>query len=170
MVSTQRLHYFLLCPLFNAKRSILLNIINQIDSTTLNKKQPFVTPILLCGDESFIVEVNLLIFNATIYFVLSTNRFDEQLYLLWLHKSFSFYSWLYGYSITIFKISIFPFNNYYFFVPVTPIIVMVPCDCCFYVCCANAYFQRKRSIFYIDLFSKFDHGQSPYKSSIIVSS
>ena len=82
MVSTQRLHYFLLCPLFNAKRSILLNIINQIDSTTLNKKQPFATPILLCGDESFIAEVNLLIFNATIYFVLSTNRFDEQLYLL----------------------------------------------------------------------------------------
>ena len=40
------------------------------------------TRILLCGDESFKNEVNLLAFNATIGFVLSTNRFDEPLYLL----------------------------------------------------------------------------------------
>ena len=40
------------------------------------------SPILLYGDESFKDEVNLLILNATIDFVMSTNRFDESLYLL----------------------------------------------------------------------------------------
>ena len=38
--------------------------------------------ILLYGNKSFKDEVNLLILNATIDFVLSTNRFDEPLYLL----------------------------------------------------------------------------------------
>ena len=40
------------------------------------------SPILLYGDESFKDEVNLLILNATIDFVMSTNNFDESLYLL----------------------------------------------------------------------------------------
>ena len=40
------------------------------------------TRILLYGDESFKAEVNLLILNATIDYVLSTNRFDEPLYLV----------------------------------------------------------------------------------------
>ena len=38
--------------------------------------------ILLYGDESFKDDVNLLILNATIDYVLSGNRFDEPLYLL----------------------------------------------------------------------------------------
>ena len=51
-------------------------------STIFNKSDSFVTRILLYGNESFKDEVNLLILNATIDFVLSTNRFDEPLYLL----------------------------------------------------------------------------------------
>ena len=47
---------------------------------------------------------------------------------------------------------------------------MVPRDCYFYVYCANIHVQRKISIFYINLFSKFDHGRSPYKLAIIVNS
>ena len=38
--------------------------------------------ILLYGNESFKDDVNLLILNATIDYVLSANRFDEPLYLL----------------------------------------------------------------------------------------
>ena len=64
------------------KRSSLLNNINEIDSTIFNRSDSVVTRILLYGNESFKDEVNLLILNATIDFVLSTNRFDEPLYLL----------------------------------------------------------------------------------------
>ena len=75
-------HYFLHCPLFHAERSTLLNNINEIDSTIFNKSESVVTRILLYGDESFKDEVNLLILNAAIDFVLFTNRFDETPYLL----------------------------------------------------------------------------------------
>ena len=70
-------HYFLHCPLFHAKRSTLLNNINQFDSTIFNKSELLVTRILLYGNETFKDDVNLLILNATVYFVSSTNRFDE---------------------------------------------------------------------------------------------
>ena len=60
----------------------MLNNNNEIDSTIFNKSDLVVTRILLYGNESFKDEVNLLILNATIDFVLSTNRFNEPLYLL----------------------------------------------------------------------------------------
>ena len=75
-------YYFLHCPLFHAERSTPVNIIKEIDSTIYNKSDSVVTCILLNGNESFKDEVNLLILNATIDFLLSTNRFDEPLYLL----------------------------------------------------------------------------------------
>ena len=93
-------HYFLHCLLFHAERS-------------------FETRILLCGNESLKDEVNLLILNATIDFVLSTNRFDEPLYLLWIYRYFSFYFKLYGYNFTIFKVLIFTFSYYLFCIPGT---------------------------------------------------
>ena len=75
-------HYFLHCPSFHAERSTLPNNINEIDSTIFNKSESVVTRTLLYGDESFKDEVNLLILNATIDFVLSTNRLEEPLYLV----------------------------------------------------------------------------------------
>ena len=75
-------HYFLHSPLFYAEQSTLLNNINEIDSTILNKSESVVTCILLHGDESFKDEVNLLILNATIDYVLFTNRFTEARYLV----------------------------------------------------------------------------------------
>ena len=84
-------HYFVHCPLFHGERSTLLNNTNEIDSTIFNSES-IVTCILLYGDESFKDKVNLLILNAAIDFVLSTNRFDELLYLLGIHGCFSFYS------------------------------------------------------------------------------
>ena len=74
--------YFEILEIFHAERSTFLNNINEIDSTIFNKSDSVVTRILLYGNESFKDEVNLLILNATIDFVLSTNRFDEPLYLL----------------------------------------------------------------------------------------
>ena len=75
-------HYFLHCPLFHTEQSTLLNNINEIDSTILNKNESVVTCFLQYGGKPFKDELNLLILNAAIDFVLSTNRFDESLYLL----------------------------------------------------------------------------------------
>ena len=105
-------HDFLHCPWFHAEQSTLLNNINEIYSTILNKSESVVTGILLYGDKSSKDEVNLLILNATILFVLSTNRFDEPLW---------------GYNFTILQ--------FYFFVSLAPIIVMVPGGSCFQVYC-----------------------------------
>ena len=90
-------HDFLHCPWFHAEQSTLLNNINEIYSTILNKSESVVTGTLLYGDKSSMDEVNLLILNATILFVLSTNRFDEPLC---------------GYNFTVFKF-------YFFCVPGT---------------------------------------------------
>ena len=68
--------------MFHAERSTLLNNINEIDSKTFNKSDSVVIRILLYAKESFKDEVNLLILNATIDFVLSTDRFAEPPYLL----------------------------------------------------------------------------------------
>ena len=124
------------------KLSTLMNNINEIDTTILNKSKSVVTCILLYGGESLKDEVNLLILNATIDFVLSASRFDEPFYLLWIHGCFSFYSWLYSYNFTILKISIFPFS-FYIFISLSPIIVMVPGDC-FYILCVYIHFHRKK--------------------------
>ena len=75
-------HYFLHCPLFHAERSTLLNNVNEINCPIFNKSELVVTLILLFRDRSFKDEVNLLILNATINFVLPTNRYDEPLFLL----------------------------------------------------------------------------------------
>ena len=78
-------HYFHHCPLFHAERSTRLNNVKEIDSTILNRGESVVARVLLYSDECLKNEVNLLIVNATIHFVLSTNRFYEPLYLLWIH-------------------------------------------------------------------------------------
>ena len=65
---------------FHAERSTLLNNINKIDNTVLNKSESVVTRILPYGNESFVNEVNLILLNATIDFILSTNRFDKPIY------------------------------------------------------------------------------------------
>ena len=67
---------------FHAERSTLLNNINKIDNTVLNKSESIVTRILPYGNESFVNEVNLILLNATIDFTLSTNRFDKPIYHL----------------------------------------------------------------------------------------
>ena len=131
-------HYFLHCLLFYAERSTLLKNINEIDSTILIKSESVITRILLYGDESFKDEVNLLILNAMINFVLSTNRIDEPLHLLWIHGRFSFYSWLYYYNFTIFNILIFTFSYYFFFM----------------VSGRNIHFHRKKKRFKLDFTSQ----------------
>ena len=58
--------------------------------------QDTLNPLCSCGlyieTTSFKDEVNFLILHVTMDFVLSTNRFDEPLYLPWIDRCFSFYS------------------------------------------------------------------------------
>ena len=80
--------------------------------------------------------------NAIIDFVLYTNRFDQPLYLLWIHGCFSFYSWLFIIHVaTRILISIF---SYYFFSFLAPTIDKVPGDCYFCVSCVPVHFHKKK--------------------------
>ena len=72
----------MLPPREHAERSTLLNNMKEIYSTIFNKSESVVTGILLYGDLSFKDKVTLLILNAAVDFVLSTNRFDEPFSLL----------------------------------------------------------------------------------------
>ena len=91
-------HYFLHCLLFHADDLLFWTVLTKL--IILNKCESVVTCILLYGND----------------FVLSTNRFDEPLYVLWIHRCVSFYSWLYGYNVIIFKILIFTFSSYFFYI------------------------------------------------------
>ena len=111
-------HYFLHCPCFYSMIYSLDNI-DEIDSTLFNKSDSVVTRILLYDNEPFKDKVNLLILNATNDFVLSTNRFDEPLYLLWIQGCFSFHSYFHGPNFKVVKVVIFTFSYYFFCIPGT---------------------------------------------------
>ena len=104
---------------------------------------------MLSKDESVewqrIFQVNFLIFYATINLILSTNRFDEPLDLLWNIRCFSFYLLLYGYNFPIFRILIFTFSYYFFFIPGTHN-SHVPGKLYFYVYCVNVHFHRTKKL------------------------
>ena len=70
-------HFLLYCPSFNNERCILLNTLNQIDSNLLNKTDTLLVESLLYGNKSMNRSNNTRILNATITFILSTNRFEE---------------------------------------------------------------------------------------------
>ena len=80
-------HYFLHWPLFHAEWSTLLNNINENDSTIFNKSELVVTRILLHSDEFFQGWSKFAYLKCN-YSVLSTNKFDQPLYLLWIHGCF----------------------------------------------------------------------------------
>ena len=70
-------HFLLYCPSFNNERCILLNTLNQIDGNLLNKTDTLLVESLLYGSKSMNCSNNTRILNATITFILSTNRFEE---------------------------------------------------------------------------------------------
>ena len=70
-------HFFLYCPLFSNERSILLSTVNDIDSSLTNTNDPILTHILLFGKASLDITANILILNATMHNIISTNRFEE---------------------------------------------------------------------------------------------
>ena len=73
-------HFLLHCPIFHDKRHTLLSTLNNIDSKILESNDSYLTQTLLFGSISFDSETNTLVLNATIDYILSTERFEESLF------------------------------------------------------------------------------------------
>ena len=74
------MHFFLYCPLFTNQRRTLLSMVNDIDSSLTNTNDSILTHILLFGKASLDISANTLILNATMNYIISTNRFEESLF------------------------------------------------------------------------------------------
>ena len=72
-------HFLLRCPNFLAETKTLLNKIINIDSNFLNQADATITKTLLFGHLKYSNEVNFQILNASIYFILTSKRFDKPL-------------------------------------------------------------------------------------------
>ena len=74
------MHFFLNCPLFSNRRCTLLSTVNNIDSSLTNTADTTLTDILLFGKASLDITANTLILNATMNYIISTNRFEVSLF------------------------------------------------------------------------------------------
>ena len=77
--STSR--FLLRGPIFHDKRHNLLSTLNNIDSKILYTIDSYLAQTLLVGCTSFDSETNTRVLNATIGYILSTERFEETLFL-----------------------------------------------------------------------------------------
>ena len=73
-------HFLLHCFILHDKRHTLLSTLNNIDSKILESNDSYLTQTLLFGSTSFDSETNTLVLNATIDYILSTERFEEPLF------------------------------------------------------------------------------------------
>ena len=72
-------HFLLHCPTFNDERYTLLSTLNNIDCKLLELTKSSLSQTLLYGNTLFDKEKNTRILNATIEYILSTERFEEPL-------------------------------------------------------------------------------------------
>ena len=73
-------HFLLHCPQFVNQRSTLLSTLGNFKSSLLENTSKVLTQILLFGNKSLSPSDNSKILRATIDFILSTKRFDKQLF------------------------------------------------------------------------------------------
>ena len=73
-------HFLLHCPIFHDKRHTLLSTLDNIDSKILESNDSYLTQTLLFGSTLFDSETNTLVLNATIDYILSTERFEQPLF------------------------------------------------------------------------------------------
>ena len=66
--------------MFTTERQILLDALTDIDQTLLENRDTTLANILLLDDLSFDRASNTQILNATIKYILSTERFEERLF------------------------------------------------------------------------------------------
>ena len=72
-------HFLLHYPSFKGEQYILLSTLNKIDCKLLELTKSSLSQTLLYGNTLFDKEKNTLIFNATLEYILSTERFEEPL-------------------------------------------------------------------------------------------
>ena len=80
-------HFFLHCVNFTIQRQTLFDKIADIDNTVLTKSDDTITEILLFGQEKLDDYLNRLILQATVDFILSSERFSGPLFQLLLFTS-----------------------------------------------------------------------------------
>ena len=105
----------------NGDTSITTNgksTLNNIDSKILDSNDSYLTQTLLFGSTSFDSETNTLVLNATIDYILSTERFEQPLFL----KNLVFFIW------NLFN----PFRSTFFFCIPRHLEFSVPGDCNFF--------------------------------------
>ena len=91
-LSIESSSYFLFhCPIFHDKRHNLLSTLNKINSKLLESNDFYLTKTILFGSTSFDSETNTLVLNATIGYILSTERFKEPLFEKKLIFSYAIY-------------------------------------------------------------------------------
>ena len=71
-------HFLLHCPSFNDKRYALLSILNKNDCKLIELTKSSLSQTLLYGNTLFDKEKGFIL-NATIEYILSTERFEESL-------------------------------------------------------------------------------------------
>ena len=72
--------FILHCPYYKKEYNILLASIRSIKSSILDQSDNNIVKTVLCGLGSLCKTQNTNILNATMEFLISTNRFEEQLY------------------------------------------------------------------------------------------
>ena len=91
-LSIESSSYFLFhCPIFHDKRHNLLSTLNKINSKLLESNDFYLTKTILFGSTSFDSETNMLVLNASIDYILSTERFKEPLFEKKLIFSYAIY-------------------------------------------------------------------------------
>ena len=73
-------HFFLHCVNFNTQRKTLFDKLNNIDNSILAKNDDIITEIILFGQQNVDNNLNRLILNASIDFILSSERFSGPLF------------------------------------------------------------------------------------------
>ena len=73
-------HFLLHCPMFNTQRKALFDKIATIDTNILSENEDNIVNILLFGKPNREDYFNKQILNASIQFLLSTERFDKPLF------------------------------------------------------------------------------------------
>ena len=73
------------------KRHTLLSTLNNIDAKILEPNDSYLTQTLLFGSTSFDSETNTFVLNATVDYILSTERFEEPLFKKNLVSSYAIY-------------------------------------------------------------------------------
>ena len=72
-------HFFLHCPLFDDKRITLLSTPNKTDCKLIETNESSLIETLLFGNSLLDLKKNSLFLNASIDYILSTEKFEEPL-------------------------------------------------------------------------------------------